>query len=118
MVEGAPHTAKGSMINLSVLGCPSALVYKGARGRPAGPWGAPRRGRSPPPSRSRTPPFLVQLGGGRGKEGEGEREGKRGRRPLVQFGLLKGGHAASPMAPSSLSHKAHVGSLVPPRGFP
>ena len=22
MVEGAPHTAKGSMINLCVLGCP------------------------------------------------------------------------------------------------
>ena len=90
-MEGALHTAKGSMINLCVLGCPPAPVYKGARGA-AGPWGAPRRGRSPPPSRSRTPPFLVQLGGGRGKEGEGEREGKRGRRPLlVQFGLLKGG---------------------------
>ena len=31
MVEGAPHMAKGSMINLCVYGVPPAPVYKGAR---------------------------------------------------------------------------------------
>ena len=38
MVEGAPHTAKRSMINLCVYGVPPSLVYKGveeARGRPS-----------------------------------------------------------------------------------
>ena len=35
--RGAPHTAKRSMINLCVLGCPLALVYKGGREEEAGP---------------------------------------------------------------------------------
>ena len=35
MVEGAPHTAKRSMINCCVYGVPPALVYKGGRERPA-----------------------------------------------------------------------------------
>ena len=44
MVEGAPHTAK-TTVNLCVLGCPPPHVYKGGRGRPAGPpWRAPKRG--------------------------------------------------------------------------
>ena len=32
MVEGAPHTAKRSIINCCVYGVPPAPVYKGARG--------------------------------------------------------------------------------------
>ena len=43
------------------------------------PLGGAKEGKSPPPSRSRTPPFLVQLGRGRGKE-EGERK-ERGAPP-------------------------------------
>src|SRR4051812_3639782 len=44
MVEGAPHTAKGSMINLCVLGCPLAPIYKGAMGEAGRPLGRARRG--------------------------------------------------------------------------
>src|SRR3954467_1705194 len=40
---------------LVCLGVPPAPVYKGARGRPAGPRGARQREGSPPPSGSRTP---------------------------------------------------------------
>ena len=61
--------------------------------------------------------FLVgfQLGEGRGKEGEGEREGKGGAAPfLVLFGLKGRGHAACPGRPLSLSTRAHRGPLVPP----
>ena len=45
MVEGAPHTAKRSMINLCINGVPPSPVYKGVeegRGRPSlwrAPWG-------------------------------------------------------------------------------
>ena len=38
MVEGAPHTAKRSMINLCVYGVPPSPVYKGVEegeGRPS-----------------------------------------------------------------------------------
>ena len=37
MVEGAPHTAKRSVINLCVLGCPLPPYIKEQGGRPAGP---------------------------------------------------------------------------------
>ena len=36
MMEGAPHTAKRSMINLCVLGCPLPPYIKEQGGRPAG----------------------------------------------------------------------------------
>ena len=37
MVEGAPHTAKRSMINCCVYGVPPAHIYKGWREEEAGP---------------------------------------------------------------------------------
>ena len=55
MVEGAPHTAKGSMINLCVLGCPLPPYIKEQGGRPAGPVGRARRSPFPTPTRRRTP---------------------------------------------------------------
>ena len=89
-MEGAPHTTKGSMINLCVLGCPLPPYIKeqGGGGRPRG-GGAPK-GENPTPSRI-PPSFLVQVGEGKEgkekeKEGEGGKGGKGGR-PLVQFGL-------------------------------
>ena len=83
MVEGAPRTAKRSMINCCVHRVPPAPVYKGARGEAGRPLqGAPGRG------------VLLLVGVGlpfpsptrRGKEGEGGKE-ERGAGPLVQFGL-------------------------------
>ena len=44
MVEGAPHTAKRSMINLCVYGVPPGHVYKGARGEAAGLGGRRAKG--------------------------------------------------------------------------
>ena len=98
---------------------PPAPVYKGARGRPAGPcWRARRR--SPPPSRSRTPLFPTPTRRGKGK-GRGRRKG--GRRPplLVQFGPEGEGARGPSWLPLSLSTKAHkahyfsqVGSGNPP----
>ena len=45
MVEGAPHTAKGSMINLCVYGMPHSPVYKGVEeGERVGLLGAPKGG--------------------------------------------------------------------------
>ena len=45
MVEGAPHTAKRSMINLCVYGLPPSSVYKGVEeGERAGLLGAPKGG--------------------------------------------------------------------------
>ena len=110
MWRGASHTAK-TTVNLCVLGCPlPPYIKEHGGGRPALIGRAPSRipTRNPIPSRFPTREE-------RGKEGEGERE-RGGPCPhLVQFGLLKGGgHAASPRALSSLSHKAHVGPLVPP----
>src|SRR3954465_4132902 len=99
MVEGGTAHGQGTItkINLCVLGCPPAPVYKGGEGeaRPA-PKGCARR--SPTPTGSRTPlPCLV---------GEGRRErgkGKGGRRPpfLVLFGLGGEGARACPGRPSS-----------------
>ena len=75
MVEGAPHTAKRSMINLCVHGVPPSPVYKGVEEGRVGPllWCALGR---PTPTGSRIPPFQV-VGVGekeceeRGKEGGG-----------------------------------------------
>ena len=78
MVEGAPHTAKRSMINLCVYGVPPPpYIKEWTRGR-AGPllW---RALGSPTRTGSRFPPFQV-VGVGE-KEGEERREGRRGRRP-------------------------------------
>ena len=44
MVEGAPHTAKRSMINHCVYRVPPAPVYKGARGEAAGLGGGRAKG--------------------------------------------------------------------------
>ena len=63
---------------------PPAPVYKGARGEAGRPLGRAKEGRIPPPSRSRTPPFLVPLG----IEGRGEGERKGGRPPHpIRIGL-------------------------------
>ena len=35
---GGGHRTRLGTINLCVLGCPPTPIYKGARGRPAGPW--------------------------------------------------------------------------------
>ena len=115
MVEGAPHTAKRSMINCCVYGVPPAPVYKGARGGEAAGQerGAPGGVLLPPGVG--LPPFLVGLGEG-GKE---EEEGKeRGRRPpsLVLFGLGGGGARGPLLAPSLFSLLAHVGPLTPRGG--
>ena len=79
-------------------------------GRPA--LGARQERRSPPPSWSRTPLFLVLLGGG--KEG-GEGEGKGASPPFPSPIRTSGGGGARPAlaAPLSLSTKAHLGPLVP-----
>ena len=73
MVEGAPHTAKRSMINLCLYGVPPSPVYKGVdkgEGRPstmAHPWGVLL-----PPGVG-FPPSLVGLGEeGRGRKEEGK----------------------------------------------
>ena len=64
-------------INYCVFGVPPAPVYKGARRRqPAKGRGAPKGG-SPTPTGSRTPPFLVGIG-----EGKGEEERGKGAPPL------------------------------------
>ena len=99
MVEGAPHTAKRSMINLCVYGVSPGHVYKGWREEEAGPHRArPNCGvllglsspsRIPPPTWNRK----------RGREKEKERRG----RPLsqVQFGPVHGEGARPPLRPFS-----------------
>ena len=70
-MEGAPHTAKRSMINLCVYGVPPSPVYKGVEegeGRPLN--GVPKG--SPTPTGSRIPPFPSWIRRGRkGSGGEG-----------------------------------------------
>ena len=103
MVEGAPHTAKRSMINLCVYGVPpSPYIKEWRRGR-AGSllW---RALGSPTPTGSRIPPLPSSRSRRQGR-GRGKREEKEGgapRLPLVQFGLVIGGRAAC----LSLSPKA------------
>ena len=89
MVEGAPHTAKRSMLNLCVYGVPLATYINEGRRRPVARRGAPW-GESPPPFS-----FLH-----RGERKERERERERGAPPppLVQFGIPWGG-ASTPCGP-------------------
>ena len=78
MVEGAPHTAKRSMINCCVYGVPPSPVYKGVEeGAGQGGWRALRG--SPTPTGSRTPLFPIRSR--RGKEEEGGRKGGAGPPP-------------------------------------
>ena len=62
MVEGAPHTAKRSMINLCVYGVPPGHLYKGWREEEADPHRArPKCGvLLGLPSPSRIPPPLLE----------------------------------------------------------
>ena len=76
---------KDQLINLCVLGCPPAPVYKGARGRPADPVGMP--GGVLLLVGVGLPSFLLLQGGG--KEG-GEGEGKGGATPLPSLLLQLG----------------------------
>ena len=97
MVEGAPHTAKGSMINLCVLGCPlPPYIKEQGRRRPA--IGGARQGsRIPTPSWSRFPPFLVQLGeGGKGGKRRRKGEGVRAPNPLSYLDWAWEGHVPPP----------------------
>ena len=74
MVEGAPHTAKRSMINLCVYGVPPPLYIKEWMRGGAGPlYGAPQGGFLLLVGVG-SPPSLVGVGEegrGRGKEGKG-----------------------------------------------
>ena len=99
MVEGAPHTAKGSMINLCVYGVHLGHVYKGWREEEAGPHRArPKCGvLLGLPSPSRIPPPTWNRKKGREKEKEG-----RGRPfSLVQFGPVHGEEVRPPLRPFS-----------------
>ena len=76
MVEGAPHTAKRSMINCCAYGVPPAPLYKGARGEAAGQGGGRAKGGvllllgggllllARPPRAGRPPPLLLYIRGG------------------------------------------------------
>ena len=109
---------RDQQINCCVYGVPPGHVYKGVEeGERAGPYGAPWR--SPTPTGSRIPPFLVQLGVLPSSRSRSQGKGEEKRRkegapplPLVQFGLIIGGRAAclslSPLKPN----KAHI--LLPP----
>ena len=77
MVEGAPHMAKRSMINLCVYGVPPSPVYKGVEEGEGRPCVACPGGVLVPPGVG-SPPSLVGLGE---KEGGEREEGKGGRRP-------------------------------------
>ena len=89
MVEGAPHTAwNNQLVCPRVPPCPPYIKEQG--GRPAWPWGAPRRGGVlllegvglpfPIPTRRRK-------GRRRRRRKEREENEERGAGPLVQFGL-------------------------------
>ena len=65
---GAPHTAKGSMINLCVYGVPPGHIYKGWREEEAGP------------HRARPKCGVLVLVGFHLLHGIGKREGRRRRK--------------------------------------
>src|SRR4051812_13539250 len=95
------------MINLCVLGCPPAPVYKGGE-REAWPAAKGCARRSPTPIGSRNPlPCLV---------GEGRREGERkkgGAAPLPCPIRTRGeGARGLPWPPLLFSLKAHMGPFV------
>ena len=110
---GAPHMAKRSMINLCVLGCPlPPYIKEQGGGRPD--LGARQGRRNPPPSRSRIPPFLLLLGGGRkGERGEGKGGAAPPPSPIRTRG--RGGTRPTLAAPLS-SHQGPCGPLTLPRG--
>jgi len=96
------------MINCCVFGVPPAPVYKGARGRGGRP-GEGHARRSPTPTGSRTPPFLVGIG-----EGKGEGERRKGAPPsLVQFGLGLGGAQPALGSPSLFPLKPNKAHILP-----
>ena len=76
MAEGAPHTAKGSMINLCVLGCPLPPYIKEQGGGRTALYSTPVGGVLLLVGVG-LPSFLLLLGG----EKEGEREKERGAQP-------------------------------------
>ena len=104
MVEGAPHTAKRSTINLCVYGVPPGHVYKGWREEEAGPHRArPKCGvLLGLPSPSRIPPPIWNRKRGR------ERRRKEGGAHLPQSNLdqTKGRGAATLEALFLLSRMA------------
>src|SRR5215216_1719160 len=93
------------------FGVPPGHVYKGGRGGGRQPRGARHRGsptRIPNPSWT---PLPFPRGGER--EGGGEGEGKRGRRPLPSPIRTCHGGGGHPCGPPLLSNKAHEGPLLP-----
>ena len=69
---GAPHTAgRDQQINLCVLGCPLAPVYKGGRGRCGRPPRGAPGGVLVPPGVGLPPLALVEKERGEGKEERG-----------------------------------------------
>ena len=101
---GGGHRTWLETINLCVHGVPPSPVYKGVEeGEGAGL--SRRTQGSPTPTRSRIPPFLVELGALPSSRSRREGKGKEKRRkegapplPLVQFGLSLGRRAASSLS--------------------
>ena len=82
------------MINCVSMGCPLPPYIK-EQGGDRRPSRRARQGGSPTPTGSRTPPFLVGIG-----EGKGEGERRKGAPPsLVQFGLVHGEGCGHPLGP-------------------
>jgi hypothetical protein len=78
------------------MGCPLPPYIK-EQGGGRRPRRRARQGGSPTPTGSRTPPFLVGVG-----EGKGEGERRKGAPPsLVQFGLVQGEGCGHPFGPYS-----------------
>ena len=74
-------------------------------GRPAGPVGCARR-RSPPPSRSRIPPFPTPTRRGKGRQRKRRKKGGAAPLLLVQFILEGEGARGLPWPPLLFSTKA------------
>ena len=107
MVEGAPHTAKRSMINCCAYGVPLAMYIKEwRRGERAGPYGAPWR--SPTPTGSRISPLPCSRSRREGKGKEKRRKEGAPPFPLVQFGLGLVGARNLPSLFPLKTNKAHV----------
>ena len=101
--EGVHHTRLRQILEC-LWGAPLPMYIKEGK-EEAGLGGACQGSRIPTPSRSRFPPFLVQLGEG-GKGGEWRRKGEGGRAPNP---LSNSDWAWEGRAPTSwlLSTKAH-----------
>ena len=100
-ISGGGHCTRLRDQLVCLWGAPSP-VYKGVEEGAGQPHGARPKGGNPTPTRSRFPPFLVQLGG----EGKGRGEEGKGGRPPPQFGWALGGRPSSWPSPLS-STKAH-----------